>query len=105
MENAYRRECRTALIAFLLVTLMTHIFPMYFLFPGLTQLSLFGFPAHYMITIVVGWLVLIPVYWIYINISERIDRDIEESSAVALEAETKKGLAPAMMAKSEGGAE
>ena len=34
--------------------------PMYFLFPGLTQFTIFGFPAHYFLTMVIGWLVLIP---------------------------------------------
>lgn len=104
MNNAYRRECRTALIAFLVMTLMTHIFPLYFLFPGLTQMTLFGFPAHYLITIIVGWLVLIPVYWVYIQISERVDREIEESDTEAL-AKDGEGLSPAWAAKSEGGAE
>jgi hypothetical protein len=28
MHAAYKKQCRTALIAFVLVTLMTHIFPM-----------------------------------------------------------------------------
>lgn len=81
MNGAYKKECWVAIIAFALVTLMTHIFPMYFLFPGLTQFTIFGFPAHYFLTIVIGWLVLIPVYWIYINISEKVDAEIIESSA------------------------
>ena len=84
MEKAYRKECWTTLGAFILVTLLTHIFPLYFLWPDLTLMTIAGFPAHYLITIVVGWLVLIPVYWVYINISENIDREIEETSEEAL---------------------
>ena len=84
MEKAYQKECWSTLIAFLVVTLLTHIFPLYFLFPGLTQVFIFGFPAHYLITIVVGWLVLIPLYWLYIGISENIDREIEETSQEAI---------------------
>ncbi len=83
MEKAYRKECLLALVAFGGVTLLTHIFPLYFLFPEITQYSLFGFPAHYILTMVVGWLVLIPLYWIYIELSEKIDREIEESSDLA----------------------
>lgn len=83
MEKAYRNECTLALVAFGVVTLLTHLFPLYFLFPEITRYVIFGFPAHYMLTIVVGWLVLIPVYWLYIHLSEKIDRDIEQSSAAA----------------------
>jgi putative solute:sodium symporter small subunit len=59
--------------------LLTHIFPLFFIFEGLTQTFILGFPAHYFLTLVVGWLVLMPLYWIYIKTSERIDREIEES--------------------------
>jgi putative solute:sodium symporter small subunit len=67
----------SALIAFAVVTLLTHIYPMYFLFPGLTEFTMFGFPAHYFLTLIIGWLVLMPVYWIYINVSEKIDDEIQ----------------------------
>lgn len=85
MEQAYRKECWSTLIAFCVVTLLTHIFPLYFLYPEITHIMLLGYPAHYLITIVVGWLVLIPVYWLYINISDKIERDIEETSQSALD--------------------
>ncbi len=81
MNSAYKKECFIALIAFAVMTLMTHIFPMYFLFPGLTESTIFGFPTHYFLTIVIGWLVLIPVYWIYINVSEKVDAEIADSGA------------------------
>jgi putative solute:sodium symporter small subunit len=81
MHAAYKKQCRTTLIAFVLVTLMTHIFPMYFLFPELNQMTIFGFPADYWLTLVIGWLVLIPVFWIYVEISEKIDQEINDSSS------------------------
>ena len=83
MNSAYKKECYVALIAFALVTLMTHIFPMYFLFPSLTESTIFGFPTHYFLTIVIGWLVLIPLYWIYMEISDKIDEEIAESAEEA----------------------
>jgi putative solute:sodium symporter small subunit len=90
MNQAYKKECFFTLLAFAVVTLLTHIYPMYFLFPGLTQMTMFGFPAHYFLTLVIGWLVLIPLYWIYIPISEKIDAEIrgtsEAEEAQALEA-------------------
>lgn len=81
MNGAYKKECWLALIAFAVVTLMTHIYPLYFLFPQLTETTIFGFPTHYLMTIVVGWLVMIPLYWIYIVLSEKIDDEIRETSA------------------------
>lgn len=81
MNSAYKKECLIALVAFAVMTLMTHIFPMYFLFPSLTESTIFGFPTHYFLTIVIGWLVLIPVYWIYINVSEKVDAEIADSGA------------------------
>ena len=79
MNSAYKKECLVALVAFALVTLMTHIFPMYFLFPGLTESTIFGFPTHYFLTMVIGWLMLVPVYWIYMEVSEKIDAEIAQS--------------------------
>ncbi len=87
MEKAYKKECYSTLIAFAVVTLLTHIFPMYFLFPGLMNYTIFGFPAHYFLTLVIGWIVLMPLYWIYIQISEKIDREITELSGRAVELE------------------
>lgn len=84
MHQAYKKQCRTTLIAFVVVTLMTHIFPMYFLFPELNQMTIFGFPADYWLTIVIGWLVLIPVFWIYIQVSEKVDQEINDSSSEAV---------------------
>jgi len=82
MNAAYKKECWVTLIAFVLMTLLTHIYPMYFLFPGLTEFTIIGFPAHYFLTMVIGWLVLMPVYWIYINISEKIDDEIQAMDEV-----------------------
>jgi len=79
MNPTYAKECWLTLVAFLLVMLLTHIFPLYFAFKGLTQTFILGFPAHYFLTLVIGWIVLMPVYWIYIRMSERIEREIEES--------------------------
>ena len=87
MEKAYKKECYSTLIAFIVVMLLTHVFPMYFLFPGLIQMTIFGFPAHYFLTLVLGWIVLMPLYWIYIQISERIDREVSEVSGRAAELE------------------
>ena len=78
MKRLYQKECRLALVAFIVTTCLTHIFPLYFLFPGLTEATLFGYPAHYFLTLVLGWIVLMPLYWIYIQMSENIDREIEQ---------------------------
>ena len=91
MLSIYRRECWVSLIAFAVVTFLTHIFPVYFLFPSMVEFTIFGFPAHYMMTMVVGWLVLVPAYWYYIKVSEQIDDEIaqyepgvEDSATVTL---------------------
>lgn len=81
MNRAYKKECWLALIAFLVTMLLTHFFPVYFLFKDLTETTLFGFPTHYLLTLVVGWIVLMPLYWIYLTMSEQIDREIENTSA------------------------
>ncbi|TVR98500.1 MAG: hypothetical protein EA406_06540 [Rhodospirillales bacterium] len=102
MEKVYKKECYTTLGAFIVVVALTHIFPIYFLFPGLMNIYVFGFPAHYLLTLVVGWLVLMPAFWIYIQISEKIDREITDLSTRAAELEDmqRHGTAPA-----KGGAE
>ncbi len=85
MEKAYKEECRVTLLGFIIVLLLTHIFPLYFLFPGMTEVMIFGFPAHYLLTICIGWLVMIPFYYFYIRITDRIEADIEETSSRAAE--------------------
>lgn len=87
MEEAYKKQVRTALISFLVVLVLTHLTPLYFLFPGLTKMYILGFPAHYFITLTVGWIGTMIFYWFYIQISEKIDQEIEETSARAVEAE------------------
>ncbi|MBE0616902.1 MAG: hypothetical protein IH608_03090 [Proteobacteria bacterium] len=81
MHAAYKKECLLALVAFVVAAAITHIYPLYFLFPGLTKLEMFGFPAHYFLTLFIGWVVLMPLYWVYMNVSERIDREIAEANA------------------------
>ncbi len=105
MEKAYKQECQLALVAFGIVTFLTHLFPIYFLFPELTQVTVFGFPAHYLLTMVVGWLVMIPLYWIYIEMSERIDREIERTSSRAAELEGANAIGAAAAARATGAAE
>lgn len=83
MNKAYKKECWVALIAFVAFTVLTHIFPLWFLFPSITESTIFGFPTHYFVMIVVGWLLLIPLYWIYIEVSEKIDEEIAEASPFA----------------------
>ncbi len=100
-DKAYKDECRVTLLGFIVVTVLTHLFPFYFLFPELTQVNLFGFPAHYLLTIIIGWLVLIPLYWIYIKVTDRIEKEIEESSSRAAEL----GAAGAYATEAKGGAE
>lgn len=102
MESAYKKECWTTLIAFLVVLFLTHIFPIYFLFPGLMEFDIFGFPAHYFVTMVLGWIVLMPLFWIYIQVSEKIDEDITRLSTRAAELEEAQAYGAA---QAKGGAE
>lgn len=83
MQTAYKKQCRVTLITVVVVTLMTHIFPMYFLFPSLNDMRIFGFPADYWLTIVIGWLLVLPVLWLYIEVSEKVDQEINDSSSDA----------------------
>jgi len=105
MPKAYKKECWLALVAFGIVTLLTHVFPMYFLFPGLTEMTMFGFPAHYFLTMILGWLVMMPLYWIYIQLSEKIDDEIRETSTRAAELDEMKTYAEKTAKQAVGGAE
>lgn len=104
MKGAYQKECAVTLVSFLICALLTHIFPMYFLFPGLMDHTIFGFPAHYFLAIFFGWIVLMPLYWIYIQVSEKIDREIAEGSLAAAEA-AERAASAAAGAPAGGGAE
>lgn len=95
MEEAYKKQCRVALISFLVILALTHLTPLYFLVPSLTKFYIFGFPAHYFLTLTVGWFGTMIFYWFYIQISEKIDQEIEETSSRAAEAELGKAKAGA----------
>lgn len=88
MHEIYKRECRLTLITFIVATLLTHIYPLYFLFPGLTKTTMFGFPSHYFLTLVIGWIVLMPLFWFYIVASEKIEREIEQCEPTELQGDS-----------------
>ncbi|WP_025323033.1 sodium/substrate symporter small subunit [Deferrisoma camini] len=89
MNSPYRKECWLALTAFVVAAFLTHIYPLYFLFPKLTEMKLFGFPAHYFLTLFLGWVVLMPLYALYIRVSEKIDQQIVETSRPDAEPEVR----------------
>ncbi len=81
MSSPYKKECWLTLVAFVLAAFLTHIYPIYFLFPAITRFEVLGYPAHYFLTMFLGWLVLMPLYYLYMVLSEKIDREIEQTSA------------------------
>lgn len=89
MRSAYRKECWLALTAFVVAAFLTHIYPLYFWFPKLTEIEMFGFPAHYFLTLFLGWVVLMPLYALYIRVSEKIDQEIVETSRRTAEIEAR----------------
>ncbi len=91
MEEAYKKQCRVALVSFLVILALTHLTPLFFLVPSLTKSHIFGFPAHYFIALVVGWFGTMIFYWFYIQVSEKVDQEIEETSTRASESEYGKG--------------
>jgi len=78
--NPYKKECRFTFASFLVVVLLTNIYPLYFMFPQITKMNILGFPAHYFLAMFMGWVVLVPFFWFYIKVSENIDREIEDSA-------------------------
>lgn len=79
--GAYKKECLFSLFSFLVVILLTNIYPLFYMFPSLTKGYIMGFPSHYFLAMFIGWVVLFFFYWFYMNVSENIDREIEASSA------------------------
>jgi putative solute:sodium symporter small subunit len=79
MHKAYKKECMLTLFAFLLAAFITHLFPVYFLFPELTRMEMFGFPAHYFLTLFLGWVAAMPLYYFYMVWSEKVDAEIANS--------------------------
>ena len=79
--SPYKKECWFTLICFLITIFLTNIYPLWFMFPGITKSYIMGFPTHYFLAMFLGWVVLIPFYWFYMNVSENIDREIENSSS------------------------
>lgn len=103
MNKSYKKECYSVLISFVVAMALTHVFPMYFLFPELTQSTLFGYPTHYMLTILLGWPVLALLYLLYIRVSDRIEREIELGKPGATDHDTGRVLGAAAPIGSEEG--
>lgn len=77
MKSLYLKECGLTLVAFVVATFLTHIYPLYFLFPQVTKMEIMGFPAHYFLTLFLGWVLVMPLYYLYMVVSEKIDADIK----------------------------
>ncbi len=77
MNSAYKKEIRYTLIFSALLLLCGHMGLVFVAFPSLQNHMIFGFPSHYIIPVIFGWLVLMAVTAVQAKLTNDLDDEIE----------------------------
>ena len=77
-ERLYRKEVLIT-VGFALALILTgHTATLFVLFPGLQTGTIWGFPTHYLVPILVGWFGVLLVCVVMAVVCNRFDDELEE---------------------------
>ncbi|MDD5476361.1 MAG: hypothetical protein PHU03_07610 [Syntrophales bacterium] len=79
-EKVYKKEIIVTIVFVLLYVMVCHFVWLFVLFPGLQVGTLWGFPTHYILPILMGWFGLIIVSGISAYVCNRLDEEIEAAN-------------------------
>ena len=77
-ERLYRKEVRITVGFALLLLLTGHTATFFVIFPGLQIGTIWGFPTHYLVPILVGWFGVLLVCVVMAIVCNRFDDELEE---------------------------
>ncbi len=77
-EKIYRKELFTTVAFVIILLIFGHFAQLFKLFPSLQGGSMWGFPVHYIIPILMGWFGLLAVAIIMALVLNKFDDEMEE---------------------------
>ncbi|MFO8111861.1 MAG: hypothetical protein R6T92_05065 [Desulfosalsimonadaceae bacterium] len=76
-EKLYKKELFLTVLFFVVLLIFGHFAQIFVLFPGLQGGSMWGFPVHYIMPIVMGWFGLLVVTIVMAVVLNKFDDDME----------------------------
>ncbi len=77
-EKLYKKELFTTVVFIIILLIFGHFAQLFKLFPSLQGGSMWGFPVHYIIPILMGWFGLLAVAIIMALVLNKFDDEMEE---------------------------
>jgi len=77
-EKLYKKELSLTVIFVIVLLIFGHFAQVFKLFPGLQEGHLWGFPAHYIVPILMGWFGLLIVTIIMAVLLNNFDDEMDE---------------------------
>lgn len=77
-EKLYKKELFTTVVFIIILLIFGHFAQLFKLFPSLQGGSMWGFPVHYIIPILMGWFGLLAVAIIMALVLNKLDDEMEE---------------------------
>ncbi len=77
-EKLYRKEITLTIVFSILLLLMVHSASIFVLFPSLQSTSFSGFPAQYIVPIILGWFGIAVVCFVMTIVCNKFDDELEE---------------------------
>jgi len=87
-QQLYKKELVMTVLIALMFFVMCYTVFIFVLFPGLKGGYILGFPTHYAITLFFGWIGMIIATFIYTQVANKFDEEMEE---LAVESSEKSG--------------
>jgi hypothetical protein len=77
-EKLYRKELFTTVLFIVILLIFGHFAQIFKLFPSLQGGSMWGFPVHYIIPILLGWFGLLALTIIMALVLNKLDDEMEQ---------------------------
>ncbi len=77
-ERLYRKEIFLTILFFVLLLVFGHFAQLFVIFPGLQGGSFMGFPVHYIVPILMGWIGLLILTSIQAHVMNKFDDELQE---------------------------
>ncbi|MDW7650412.1 MAG: hypothetical protein SCK29_01750 [Bacillota bacterium] len=81
MNKLYKKELMLTIVFTVVLMLMGHSASIFVAFPSLQQGTLWGFPIHYIIPILLGWFGVAGVSWLMAYYCNKLDDELDAYTA------------------------
>lgn len=82
MNSLYKKELMYTVVFTILLLVTGHFASIFVAFPALQRGSLWGFPVHYIVPILVGWFGVSIVSWVMAYYCNKLDDELDNYAAM-----------------------